>query len=84
MCDGEEFAQSWHLLMKGSIIATAEGDVLAARRAKAMARRLLAETPRSTSDEPTGSGTRGIRWTPASLLRSGFTCVGAAGEVSER
>jgi AcrR family transcriptional regulator len=36
-----EFAHSWHILMKGSIIAATEGDVDAARRAKAMARSLI-------------------------------------------
>lgn len=36
-----EFAHSWHILMKGSIIAAAEGDVDAAQRAKAMARSLI-------------------------------------------
>jgi AcrR family transcriptional regulator len=40
--DPEEFAHSWHILMKGSIIAATEGDLDAARRAQAMARDLLA------------------------------------------
>jgi AcrR family transcriptional regulator len=35
------FAHSWHILMKGSIVAAAEGDVDAARRAQSMARRLI-------------------------------------------
>ncbi|MGH3647406.1 MAG: TetR/AcrR family transcriptional regulator [Micromonosporaceae bacterium] len=39
--DPEAFAHSWHILMKGSIIAAAEGDMLAAKRAQAMARRLI-------------------------------------------
>jgi AcrR family transcriptional regulator len=38
-----EFARSWHILMKGSIISAAEGDGQAALRAKAMASRLIAE-----------------------------------------
>jgi AcrR family transcriptional regulator len=38
-----EFAKSWHILMKGSIISATEGDRQAARRAKAMARQLIAE-----------------------------------------
>jgi AcrR family transcriptional regulator len=38
----EEFAHSWHILMKGSIISAVEGDVEAARRAQEMARHLLA------------------------------------------
>jgi AcrR family transcriptional regulator len=37
----DSFAHSWHILMKGSIIAAAEGDVDAARRAQSMARRLI-------------------------------------------
>jgi AcrR family transcriptional regulator len=39
--DPGSFAHSWHILMKGSIIAAAEGDVAAARRAQSMARRLI-------------------------------------------
>jgi AcrR family transcriptional regulator len=35
--DPESFARSWHILMKGSIVAAAEGDVDAARRARSMA-----------------------------------------------
>jgi AcrR family transcriptional regulator len=37
----DSFARSWHILMKGSIIAAAEGDVEAAQRAQTMARRLI-------------------------------------------
>jgi AcrR family transcriptional regulator len=39
--DPSSFAQSWHILMKGAIVAAAEGDVDAARSAKSMARSLL-------------------------------------------
>ena len=39
--DPEEFALSWHILMKGAIVQAAEGDREAARRAKAMAELLL-------------------------------------------
>lgn len=39
----DEFALSWHILMKGSIVSAAEGDMAAARRAKAMARCLIEE-----------------------------------------
>jgi AcrR family transcriptional regulator len=39
--DTEQFARSWHILMKGSIVQAAEGDVDAAQRAKAMARLLV-------------------------------------------
>ncbi|WP_030544839.1 TetR/AcrR family transcriptional regulator [Streptomyces albus] len=39
--DTEDFARSWHILMKGSIISATEGDPDAARRARAMARLLI-------------------------------------------
>jgi AcrR family transcriptional regulator len=39
--DPEEFALSWHILMKGSIVQAAEGDREAAQRAKAIAKLLL-------------------------------------------
>ena len=39
--DPGPFAHSWHILMKGSIVAAAEGDLEAAQRAKAMARLVL-------------------------------------------
>jgi len=41
--DTESFARSWHILMKGSIVAAAEGDVEAAQRGKSMARLLIDE-----------------------------------------
>ena len=41
--DPSSFARSWHILMKGSIVQAAEGDLDAARRAKSMARRLIDE-----------------------------------------
>lgn len=37
----EEFAHSWNLLMKGAIIAAAEGDTEAAKRARVLARHLM-------------------------------------------
>jgi AcrR family transcriptional regulator len=39
--DPESFAHSWHILMKGSIVAAAEGDREAAQRAQAMGRLLI-------------------------------------------
>ncbi len=39
--DTESFARSWHILMKGSIIAASEGDTHAAQRGKSMARLLI-------------------------------------------
>jgi AcrR family transcriptional regulator len=41
--DPASFARSWHILMKGSIVSAAEGDLDAARRARAMARQLIDE-----------------------------------------
>jgi hypothetical protein len=38
----DAFARSWHILMKGSIISAAEGDLDAAKRAQALARLLIA------------------------------------------
>ena len=42
IADPEAFARDWHLLMKGSIVAAAEGDVDAARRARRIGEQLLA------------------------------------------
>jgi AcrR family transcriptional regulator len=39
--DPASFAHSWHILMKGSIVAAAEGDTEAAQRAKVTARLLI-------------------------------------------
>lgn len=39
--DAEEFAHEWHILMKGAIVARAEGDLDAARRAAVPARLLI-------------------------------------------
>lgn len=47
--DPEDFACSWHILMKGSIVSAAEGDLHAARRAKEMARRLLGDRSSAVS-----------------------------------
>lgn len=41
--DPASFARSWHILMKGSIVSAAEGDVEAAHRAQSMARLLIDE-----------------------------------------
>ena len=41
MVDVDDFARAWHILMKGSIIAAAEGDLQAAHRAQAMGRALI-------------------------------------------
>jgi AcrR family transcriptional regulator len=39
--DPDAVARQWHILMKGSIVAAAEGDPLAAKRAQALGRMLL-------------------------------------------
>ncbi len=41
LADPEEFAQAWHMLMKGSIVAAGEGNREAARHAKRAARLVL-------------------------------------------
>jgi AcrR family transcriptional regulator len=43
LSDPEQFAHSWHILMKGSIVAAGEGDAQAAKRAQAMGRLLIAQ-----------------------------------------
>ncbi len=43
LVDVEDFASSWHLLMKGAIILAAVGDLDAAQRARKMARTLIEE-----------------------------------------
>jgi AcrR family transcriptional regulator len=50
--DSETFAHSWHILMKGSIVAAGEGDELAGRRARAMGEDLLDRYLRVTVDTP--------------------------------
>src|SRR5918996_6166721 len=47
LADPFSFAHSWHILMKGSIVAAAEGDVAAASRAKSMAALLIAQHRRA-------------------------------------
>src|ERR1700694_3666142 len=41
VAEPDDFARKWHILMKGCIVAAGEGDRLAARRARAVARLLL-------------------------------------------
>jgi AcrR family transcriptional regulator len=43
LTDVEDFASSWHILMKGAIILAAVGDLDAALRARKMASALIAE-----------------------------------------
>jgi AcrR family transcriptional regulator len=54
VADPDAFARQWHILMKGSLVAAAEGDVLAASRAQEMGRLLLSaavpgRVPQATS-----------------------------------
>ena len=48
--DPGDFARSWHILMKGSIVQAGEGDTDAARRAKEMARALIERFRPSSAD----------------------------------
>jgi hypothetical protein len=41
LCDVEDFATSWHILMKGAIILAAVGDLDAALHAQKMAQTLI-------------------------------------------
>jgi AcrR family transcriptional regulator len=43
IADPDAFARTWHILMKGAIVAAMEGDTEAAQRAKSVARLLLAQ-----------------------------------------
>jgi AcrR family transcriptional regulator len=43
LCDAEEFASSWHILMKGAMVLAAVGDLEAALRAQKMARIIIEE-----------------------------------------
>jgi AcrR family transcriptional regulator len=46
--DVDRFAQAWHILMKGSIVAAVEGQREAAKVAQDMGQRILAQWPRRT------------------------------------
>jgi AcrR family transcriptional regulator len=48
VAEPDDFARKWHILMKGSIVASGEGDRLAARRAREVGRLLLASEPDRT------------------------------------
>jgi AcrR family transcriptional regulator len=41
IADADDFSRKWHILMKGSIVARAEGDLAAAQRAQQMGSLLL-------------------------------------------
>jgi AcrR family transcriptional regulator len=43
VADPDAFARTWHILMKGSIVAAMEGDTEAAQRAKSVAQLVLAQ-----------------------------------------
>lgn len=61
--DLDDFVWSWHILMKGSIISAAEGDLTAARRAKKMGVLVIAEFSGEHADV-LGEGHRESRLTP--------------------
>ena len=63
--DPASFARSWHILMKGSIVSAVEGDSDAARRAKAMARRLIEDHRQPAAAMPAGGRNRRPRLAPA-------------------
>lgn len=46
LADVEDFAQSWHMIMKGSIVSAGEGNANAARQASRMAALVLDAWPR--------------------------------------
>lgn len=58
----DQFARSWHILMKGSIIAAAEGDLRAARRAQTMARALIREHRELGLTQTDGTGVEWSEW----------------------
>jgi len=43
IADADTFARKWHILMKGSIVAAAEGDRDAAQRAREMGQAVLGQ-----------------------------------------
>jgi AcrR family transcriptional regulator len=49
LAEPERFAQTWHMLMKGSIVSACEGHRGAAREAKQAARLVLSGWPRRTT-----------------------------------
>ncbi len=52
LTDVEDFASSWHILMKGAIILAAVGDLDAAERARKMAAALIEEHRPVASSDP--------------------------------
>jgi len=56
LSDVEDFAWSWHILMKGAIILAAVGDPNAARRAQKMARTLIEQHRSPTPAVDAGIG----------------------------
>jgi AcrR family transcriptional regulator len=57
LLDVDNFARSWHILMKGSIISAAEGDLEAAHRAQQMARVLIEQhRPAAVADAGEATG----------------------------
>jgi AcrR family transcriptional regulator len=59
LTETESFAQTWHILMKGSIIAAGEGTRQAAVYAKNAGRLILAAWPRAKNKSPRLAGRKG-------------------------
>ena len=54
LAEPEQFALSWHILMKGGIVQAAEGDRLAARRGRALGELLIAANRAAASSPSSG------------------------------
>jgi hypothetical protein len=57
LSDPDGFTRSWYILMKGSIVSAAEGYTDAAKRAKAMATRLIEDHRRPGAGSPVPDAT---------------------------
>jgi hypothetical protein len=61
--DVEEFAESWHILLRGAILKAAEGDAQAPARARAMGRDLIARhRPRPVVRDSSFDGDSEFAW----------------------
>lgn len=88
-----EFARSWHILMKGSIISATEGDADAAKRSQAMARALIREhraiAPAGSEGAAGGAaapstGGRNAEWTEWDYLFPDLDVIGTRPAVDEQ
>jgi AcrR family transcriptional regulator len=60
--DVDNFCLSWHILMKGAVIAAVDGDILAAGRAKTMARALIRSHRPSTTTTTLDGDLAWLEW----------------------